>query len=480
MKPECIRMVGDVIGRQLEPIEARNLERRLADATRREAAKDPEAWQEMPQAEQALRGAVAAAEELIREARTKRVRVAQTIVAHDRMRNFIHSQVSQGLDADGFEALGRMLAAKSDGKNNILSAEDVANGVEMTAMGDLFAAWETVHTALPDILTGAMGRETQTALEGLLIRALHGEDVGRPEITKAAKSFHEVAERLRLRFNAAGGEIGKLDNWGMPHAWSADRAAAAGKEGFVSAMLPLLDRRRYVHENGQRFSESELQDFLGKAWQSIATAGANKPLSEVRASGMRAKRHAEPRQIHFRDGQSALAALTQFSETGVLDAIAHHVQRMSRDIALVEQFGPNPDLAVSRLLEQLDQQHRLDNPGRTAEGTASAQVVRAERLYDFLSGNTDTPLHVPLIKLFGWSSKYTVGELFQDLRNLNVAGKLGSAFITSITDEATMHLTAHVNGIPHVKVLMNELHALNLAPCWTSSTAGDRRTSATV
>jgi hypothetical protein len=471
MKDTCLQAVGDALGRELKPVEARNLERRLADATRREASRDPEAWQSLSRDEQALRGAVAAAEDLIQEARTKKVRIAQTIVAHDRMRNFIAAQVAGGFDKTGFDALGRMLAAKSDGKNNILSVEDIANGVEMTAMGDLFSTWETVHRLFPDALSGALGRESQTAVEALLVRALHGEDVGRPELTKAAQAFHEAAERLRTRFNAAGGEVGKLDNWGMPHAWSADRVTVAGRQSFIDAMLPLVDRRRYVHEDGRRFSDEEMQSFLGNAWQSIATGGANKPLSEVRA-GMRAKRHAESRQIHFRDGESAHRALSQFSEVGVLDAIAGHVQRMSRDIALIEQFGPNPDLAVSRLLDELDQQHRLAAPGRTAEGVATRQAWLIGNLYDHLAGNTDVPLQVPLISAFGWSSSYTVGDLFQDLRNVNIAGKLGSAFITAITDEATMRLTAHVNGIPQVKLFLNELHTLNPADRTEARMAG--------
>jgi hypothetical protein len=463
MKAECIRTVGDALGRPLKPIEARNLERRLGDAMKREAARDPEGWQALPADERSLRGAVAAAQELIEEATKKRVRVAQTIVAHDRMRNFVASQLAAGRDRTGFDSVMRMLSAKADGKNNILSVEDTGNGIEAVAMGDLFDAWEAVHSNFTDTINGALGRESQTALETLLVRALHGEDVGRPEIMKAAKAFHDVAERLRQRFNAAGGEVGKLDNWGMPHAWSADRVTAAGKDAYVEAMLPLLDRRQYVHEDGRRYSDEEMRTFLGNAWQSIATGGANKPLSEVRTGGMRAKRHAEPRQIHFRDGESAQRALAQFSEVGVLDAVARHVQRMSRDIALVEQFGPNPDLAVSRLLDELDQQYKLAKPGRTAEGEATRYGTQVANLYDHLSGNTDIPLQVPLIHAFGWSSKYTVGDLFSDLRNLNIAGKLGSAFITSITDEATMHLTAHVNGISHVKLLMNELRTLNPA-----------------
>ncbi len=472
MKSECIDAVSQAVGRAITVAESRNLERRLADAHRREATKDPQAWQALSEPERLQAAAGSAAKELIAEAQKKKVRLAQTIVAHDRMRNFIRSQITAGLDDDGFSAIGRMLSAKPDGKNNILSAEDIGNGITSTAMGELYDTWEAVHSNFADMIAGALGQESQTALEGLLVRALHGEDVGRPEIAKAAQAFHDLAERLRTRFNAGGGDIGRLENWGMPHAWSATKALDAGRDDFVSALLPLLDRSKYVHESGQRYSEPELQAFLGKAWQSITTNGANRPLSEVRqGSGMRAGRHAESRQIHFRDGDAAHKALSQFSEVSVLSAMAGHVKRMSRDIALIEQFGPNPDLAVAKVLEELDQEHRLANP-RTGEGQAKRKARSVENLYDYLSGNTEAPLQVPLIKAFGWESGYTVGNLFQDLRNIAVASKLGSAFIPSIVDEATMHMTAHVNGISHVQLLMNELATLNPADRTEARIAG--------
>jgi hypothetical protein len=446
------------------------LERRLADAYKREAINDPAAWQAKSEGERLQAAAGSAAKELIGEARRKKVRLAQTIIAHDRMRNFVASQLAGGFDKNGFAAVGRMLASKADGKNNILSVEDISRGIESNALGDLFEVWEAVHKNFADIIAGALGRESQTALEGLLIRALHGEDVGRPEIMKAADAFHQVAERLRTRFNAAGGEIGKLDNWGLPHSWSAERASefhldghAKGQDSFVAAMFPLLDRSRYVHEDGVRYSDAEMQGFLANAWLSITTDGANKPLSEVRQSGAVIGRHAEARQIHFLDGDSAHKAFAHFSKAGALDAMASHVKRMSRDIALVEQFGPNPELAVAKVLEELHQAYRLAAPGKFAQTTATLYSRQVEHLYDYLSGNTEAPLQVPLFRAFGWESKYTVGEAFQDIRNLAVASKLGSAFIPSIVDEATMHLTAQVNGISHTRLFFNELHTLNLA-----------------
>lgn len=52
---------------------------------------------------------------------------------------------------------------------------------------------------------------------------------------------------------------------------------------------------------------------------------------------------------------------------------------------------------------------------------------------------------------------------FDSLRSWLVASRLGSAVITSITDEATMALMGHVNNLPEMQILRNELTALNPA-----------------
>src|SRR3546814_4038563 len=67
-----------------------------------------------------------------------------------------------------------------------------------------------------------------------LVRELHGQDSGNATAKAGAKVYHEVAESLRKRFNAAGGDVGRLEDWGMPHHQSQLRVAKAGKEAWVA------------------------------------------------------------------------------------------------------------------------------------------------------------------------------------------------------------------------------------------------------
>ncbi|MFT3805427.1 hypothetical protein [Arenimonas sp.] len=44
-----------------------------------------------------------------------------------------------------------------------------------------------------------------------------------------------------------------------------------------------------------------------------------------------------------------------------------------------------------------------------------------------------------------------------------MSSRLGSAVLTSITDEGTMRVAAHVNNLPQMRLVANELAALNPA-----------------
>jgi hypothetical protein len=73
----------------------------------------------------------------------------------------------------------------------------------------------------------------------------------------------------------------------------------------VEKTLPLLDRGRYVLEDGSRMGDAEVRQMLAKAWETITTDGLNKTEpGEFRGTGARANRGSDARQIHFADGEA--------------------------------------------------------------------------------------------------------------------------------------------------------------------------------
>jgi hypothetical protein len=440
MRQECIKAVGAALGRTPNQVETRDIENRIRAAMREMAQADPQGWQSLSQSDRLQQAGQKAATGILAEAAKKRHRTAMAILAHDRMRNYIDSQVAAGNDKNGVTALERMLVGRSDGKNNITSLEGQIHGIQSTASTFLTRTWDVAGGKFLKLI-----RDKQA--EAVMVRALHG-DAGVPkEFKDAAADFHEIAERLRQRFNAAGGDIGRLENWGMPHSWSQARLLDAGKQAWTDTMLPLMDRSQYLHEDGRTFTDPEMRAFLDEAWKSVATGGANKVIGKERVGGgIKANRGSAERQIHLNGPEAYGQAMQTFSERGVMDAMMGHVNRMARDIALVESFGPNADRQFSHFLEQESAKAIEADPKKT--GTVGRQSDFTERLYNYQAGNGAAP------------PESFHGKAIQVWRDLNVL-KLGSTAISSIGDYATIYLTAHVNGIPKFKIFMNEIRALN-------------------
>jgi hypothetical protein len=430
------------MGRAISEAEARNMEQRIRETMRRLAVDNPQAWGALSLEQRLERAATAAGDQLVTEAHLKRTRIAKTVAAHDRITAYTETQVAHGEDATRLDALERMLAPKNDGKNHIQSVESQTNGLVAYSMGRLVDAWETISPRF-------LGLFRNTAAEEAMVLELHGTPTGRPEMAKAAKTFHDLAEELRLRYVDAGGQVGKLDNWGMPHAWSQRRVLKVGREAFVDNFMRWIDRSRYVHEDGRLFSDPEMREFLGHAWLTVATDGANAQGNVEHVGGrIKANRHAAHRQLHFTDGQAALEATRSYSERNLFQTLAGHVQAMARDIALVETFGPNSDLAIRHHLDQFYREAAVATPGR--EGRYAAQAERITNLYNYVAGNRPPPAH------------HGLANAAQDVRNILSAALLGSAPITSITDEGTVYLTAKVNHLPLHQVFLNEVRAFNL------------------
>lgn len=440
MKARCIQAVSTVIGRELKVAEARNLEQRIRDAMRREAARDADAWQALSVGERLRLGAEAAAREIVQEAELKKLRVARQIEAWDRMEAYTAEQVAKGYDDDRMSAIERTLAPINDGNGNIISIESAANGIEAASMGRLADAWDAISADFMGLLAN---REAEDAF----VLEAHGVDTGSTEIKKAAKAWADTVESLRQRFNSAGGDIGKLVNWGMPHSWS-QRLVGTSPDAFIADFMNWVDRSVYVHEDGRLFTDVELQAFLAEAWRTIATDGANKTEpNPLPGGGVKANRNGEHRQIHFKDGQSALQALRKYSDRNVFEVLSGHIARMARDIATIETWGPNADHAFQSMLQQAYKE--AAQPG--AKPAADAKLERIERLYNYVTGNSKSGLDNMLARGM------------QDFRALLSSSLLGSAAITSISDNGTLYLTAKANGLPAFKVFYNQLRAFNLA-----------------
>lgn len=442
MRPECIQAVTQAIGRTLTQPEVQGIEDRIRRNMRQLAQSDP-AWQSKSAADRLTEAAQKSAQDLVGEAQLKKRRVALTIMAHDRIANYM-----QRFPGNPLGALDRILAFSADGKSGIQSIESATRAIRDESMGRMLDVIDQTKGKFLGLLQDEAGNLA-------LVRELHGEDSGVPSAKVAAKAFKDVAESLRTRFNRAGGDVGFLEDWSMPRDHSQVKVAK-DQAGWVADHVRWANRSKYMKEDGSPMNDAELTEFLGHAWQTLATGGANK-LEPGRAptGGARANSGSESRQIHYNNAEAFIEAQQKYGDRNLLELLIGHVDRAARDIALVESLGPNPTNQMRYFLDTAQKDMASAAPARSEK--VAKQRKKIENLFAEVAGTREPPASAAL------------ANGFDTYRALNVASRLGSAVITSLTDQGTVALTASMNGMPVMQVFANEARMLNPA------NAADRR-----
>lgn len=441
MKDKCIAAVGQAIGRDITKQEAQGIEDRLLKAMRFEASKDPEAFRKLSADERLKLGAQLAAKDLVQEAELKKRRVVLTIQAHDRIQNFLSEAAASGMDK--LDALKRTLVFVADAKSNTLSVETRAGAIKTDSVRQLVDTFHAVDPRFWGLFENQEGVRTLT-------RAIFGETQGiDAHVIKGAKAWLDVAGQLRESFNKAGGKIGLLENWSVPQHHSQMRVLKAGAEEWINKTIGKLDREKYVNYDGTRMNDQQLQEVLRNAWDTIASGGINQMTPGVEGQSMLANRRAVHRELHFKSADDYLNYQADFGDKSLWGVMTGHVEALSKEIASLETYGPNPDATFKLFLEK----SLRDQSGADRSNTEKYRENAAElsSLYDFTTGKTQ-----PIVN-------QAMAAGFDTLRNWLVASRLGSAVITALTDEATIHLTAQVNNLPEMQLIRNELAALNPA-----------------
>ncbi|RWN78079.1 MAG: hypothetical protein EOS02_09980 [Mesorhizobium sp.] len=196
---------------------------------------------------------------------------------------------------------------------------------------------------------GLLGRRANRALQSDVIKELHGEAAGDATAKQLARAISAVFEDLRQRFNAAGGAIGKIENFGLPHDHNRLKVKDATRAVWKAEIKEWLDPTRMRNPlTGQPVGAAGLDQALDHVWESIVSNGRAhlQPSMVRRGQGAIASQRQEERFLVFRDAASWMAYNQKYGKGDVVQAIFGHVNGMARDIAAMEVLGPNPGAMV--------------------------------------------------------------------------------------------------------------------------------------
>lgn len=305
-----------------------------------------------------------------------------------------------------------------------------------------------------------------------------GQDSGSLAAKEAVGAVKDTQEWLRLRANAAGANIGKLENRGFATHHDSRKVAEAGFDAWWEAERPRWDVARMVDEQtGQPFTEKGLLEAARAVHATIASDGAldRAPGSVGQLSF--ANKLGQHRFIHYKGYAEWKASQEQFGAGTAFDALLGEVKGMARAIAAMEVLGPNPEAGIRYLQDRVAGDAELFKPGQLRKRDRSAKQAKVvQRLWDEYTGALRQP------------ENRTLAVAFSTYRGLASASKLASAPLTAVGDVGYGTATRAFNGLPtagivrdYVRLLADPQYRLaasylSFVPeVWTNAVAGQSR-----
>jgi hypothetical protein len=460
MRQECANAVEAAAGRRLTQAELDGIENRVRAGMRAVANQDINAWRGMSQAQRIAAGAEWARDNLIREADLDRARkqlqIAKQIETTDRIQQALYAEPEQA-----HAKRAREKVVKGDIEHTYVES----GGIKAEYLGNVMGAIESMKVG-QNFLARAFDVDNP-AMERDIIREIYrGADgsTGNDVAKAAAQQIGKTTGAMRERFNAAGGNVGELDYGYVPIRHSQSKVLSNGSDvqrrAWVNDVLPLLDRSQYLDDAGNPMTDDAIRQFLagedreswqrrntaarGKGieprqqgvWDTIAYGGVSKIVpGETTGTGARANAGSQHRVLHFKDADAHMTYNAKYGEGSLLNALISHIDGMSKNISLIERYGPNPTRNM-RTQMQLTAVH--DNTElRTLEGG----MTSIGAYWNYVTGATNTPVNPAMARRF------------ETLRTTVSAIKLQGTILAALGDVGTLYVTAGYNKVPYFRTL---------------------------
>lgn len=437
MKEQCKAAVAKALGKAtLNQQEATDIENRIKDAMKSLAKKDIQTWRNLSDAEKLVKAGEFVAQDIQAQLKRKHAIAARDILTQNKnLAALDHPTLSAS------EVVDRMVAAHGD-MSGIQSIDTKARAIASVYRGDLVDFYTNIK--------GGLGVFTDAELVQKIVRERFNDSTGDPLAKKISDKMGEVFEGMRERFNRAGGDIGKLDDWGLPQTHSLEKIVLAGKQAWVQKAEGLIDTSKYVHEDGTYYSQQEIRELLEYSYETLSLKGTNKTEIGRQSFGGNSKvtsRHSESRVLHFKDAESWMEYQSEFGGMPFVDLVEAHINGLSKDIALVENLGSSPKNAMRILMDAADAK---DREKKLIDTEKNGTLERAKVMFsEFMGENTP--------------QREVLANLGLAYRSMNVASMLGGTTISSVTDQAMIAKTASIHGIAYRKTFGELISQLNPA-----------------
>lgn len=328
------------------------------------------------------------------------------------------------------------------------------------------------------------GRTRNPAQMRDIVAELSGESTGSAQAKLLADGIRDALEDMRIMFNDAGGTIGKMELYDLPHSHNRLAVTRAGKQKWTESIRGRIDWTRVIdpltgkplQRAGGPPLDVDVQDsFLSEVYDNIAFGKESREAVYGRPQGTAMyRRHSEARVLHFRSADDWIAYNRDFGSGDPFQALMSHVHRMARDIVLMRAYGPNPGLGVE-YEAQLWRRKARNSGDEALLAKAKSDTTQGMQMFRVLSGGS-----VPQTALQDWTATF-----FSSARHLMTAAMLDRAIVASIADINSMRLAASAVGMNpstliqrHMDLIVNNMSREDaLRAGWIADTLADAGTA---
>lgn len=315
--------------------------------------------------------------------------------------------------------------------------------------GNLATLQSIMADYLDKVRSRAGGLKQNAVLPRHVVSALFGRDVSDPAAKEAAKAWDLAMTWWRDEMQKSGVFVRELADWRLPQHWDPAAVRAIGNVEYVAKMMQWWQDKKLLlrdfEADGQAYlvpgkADERARMIFGKAYDNITSGGDLSIEPGAMMSKTLADRFGRRRAFEWADDNSWLEFNRTFGvgDDAIGELMVRHLDRMSKDLAIAQVLGPDPDRAAKILTQMYRQQ-----------GGSRLWANKLETMYDMQSGKSLQPV----------STRLALGA--QSLRQFLASTQLGGALLSSASDFGFTKAVANWYGLDMTKLMAG--YVANLA-----------------
>tara|TARA_R110002074_G_scaffold136811_1_gene281616 strand:- start:5 stop:2506 length:2502 start_codon:yes stop_codon:yes gene_type:complete len=313
-------------------------------------------------------------------------------------------------------------------RNSIGAKQDTIEVVELTRL----------YQAINKLGDDAWNQFTKGDFDLELKKAMKGENVEVGMVKEIAQILKNSQAEWRQRLNDLGANIGELDDWITKTTHNTEKMGNASKLSKIVGDNRIA-WREYIRgrlDLPRTFAgvtdPMKIDEILDGIYDSLM---ANDHLKHGGTNSIYGSRNIgnrlnASRVLHFKDAEARHEYDRMFGEPSLKESVLENLSNSSRNIALMQELGVNPQATFEKVLALLRKKYKSENP----------ELVRNLNFENFKNEFAEIDGSINGV------GNSTVAKVGMTIRALQSMGKLGFAAVTSIGDLAQYMSTTNFQG----------------------------------